>query len=94
MPQLEADTVTLDNIRERLTPELLDAMFANTNLLDDVTGRAAYLRKAIRESDAANANFKHMVNTCAAAGHRHRTPRRLQNGSRPGPAHRGRPGRD
>jgi hypothetical protein len=60
--------VILDDFRERFTHESLEVMFAKTNVLSPSFGRTDYLRKALRESTACDANFNEVMTACNAAG--------------------------
>jgi hypothetical protein len=72
MPELIHHRATAANVlsdfKEHYTPAILDRMFIKVDVLNDVYGRAAYLRNVIRQSSACDRSFDRMFTTCAAAG--------------------------
>jgi hypothetical protein len=60
--------IIFEDFRERFTPEILDAMFAKTNILSSSFGRTNYLPRVLRESKACHANFDELMTACASVG--------------------------
>ena len=54
----------LAEFRTRISPELLERLFASTSLLHPSFGRTNYLRQVVRESRTCDANFDALHESC------------------------------